>query len=114
MQTPSMNEILPPELVETLGYDQITSGHGYTEATFFKLTGFIILTVAAVAIVGYTADALAGMHEPLEWPRAISPFYWAFGNQPLANGIDAAGLAAAAVVLTAATAWALSWRDITG
>ena len=226
MQTPSMNEMLaslPPELVETLGYDQITSGPGYAESTFFKLTGFIILTIAAVAwgsaaiagaeesgeleltltravsrrayalgsaaallallaglgvvvfaaiaalngpselelslgnlagataawvllaavtgaaslcagaatgrklwatcagaamaIVDYTADALAGMHEPLEWLRLFSPFYWAFGNQPLLNGVDAAGLCALAglaAVLIAAAAWALSRRDITG
>ncbi|MGB3374403.1 MAG: ABC transporter permease subunit [Microbacterium sp.] len=39
---------LPKELVDTLGYSQIASGAGYTEATFYGLMGFLLLTIAAV------------------------------------------------------------------
>ena len=39
----SLEEIiatLPPELVDALGYDQIGTGSGYAQATFFGLIGF--------------------------------------------------------------------------
>ena len=39
---------LPKELVETIGYDQISSGAGYTQSTFYGLMGFLLLTIAAV------------------------------------------------------------------
>ncbi|WP_194421168.1 ABC transporter permease subunit [Microbacterium abyssi] len=39
---------LPKELVDTLGYNQISSGAGYAEATFYGLMGFLLLTIAAV------------------------------------------------------------------
>ena len=39
---------LPPELVSALGYDQIGSGAGYTQATFYGLIGFLILSIAAI------------------------------------------------------------------
>lgn len=41
-------ESLPSELIETLGYDQIYSGAGYTQSTFYGLMGFLLLTIAAV------------------------------------------------------------------
>ncbi|WP_404474331.1 ABC transporter permease subunit [Microbacterium aerolatum] len=44
----SLIDSLPQELVDTLGYDQIASGAGYTEATFYGLLGFLLLTIAAV------------------------------------------------------------------
>ena len=40
---------LPPELVNTLGYDQIAKGAGYVQATFFGLVGFVIISIAAVS-----------------------------------------------------------------
>lgn len=224
LNSPAMTDMinaLPPELVKTLNYDQIASGAGYTEATFFKLTGFIIVTIAAVAwgtgaiagkeesgelelilaratsrhsfalraagrifsglaglslivfaavaalnapseldlsmghlagtvaawgmlacvagaasasagaatgrktwaigagaglaMAGYVFNALAGMRESLDWLRFLSPFYWAFGNQPLSNGpepVGLVGLGVLAVVLVGFGAFALSRRDI--
>lgn len=38
---------LPPELIAALGYDQISTGAGYTQSTFFGLVGFVLLVVAA-------------------------------------------------------------------
>ncbi len=65
---PSMNspelagmlDSLPPELINTLNYDDITSGAGYTHATFFGLIGFALLTIAAV---GWGSAAIAGAEE---------------------------------------------------
>lgn len=45
----SLLDSLPAELVRTLGYDDITSGAGYTQATFFGLMGFVLLTIAGVS-----------------------------------------------------------------
>ena len=51
---------LPPELVSALGYDEITSGAGYTQSTFFGLIGFVLFTIAAVS---WGTRALAGDEE---------------------------------------------------
>ena len=51
---------MPPELVQTLGYDQIGSGPGYAQATFFGLIGFVLLTIAAV---GWGTGAIANDEE---------------------------------------------------
>jgi len=40
---------LPPELVRTLGYENLTSGSGYVQATFFGLIGFVLIAIAAIA-----------------------------------------------------------------
>lgn len=52
MKTPELSGLLdslPSELIQTLGYDNITTGTGYTQATFFGLIGFVLLTIAATA-----------------------------------------------------------------
>jgi ABC-2 type transport system permease protein len=50
---------LPPDLVATLGYDDITSGAGYAQATFYGLMGFFLVTAAAIA---WASQAIGG-HE---------------------------------------------------
>lgn len=65
---PSMNspelmrmiDSLPPELVRTLGYEDITSGAGYTTATFFGLVGFVLITIAGIT---WGASFIAGAEE---------------------------------------------------
>ncbi|MDT0157688.1 ABC transporter permease subunit [Microbacterium sp. ARD32] len=47
-QMKQLLDSMPKQLVDTLGYNQITSGAGYTEATFYGLMGFLLLTIAAV------------------------------------------------------------------
>lgn len=52
MRSPELTSLLdslPPELVRTIGYEDITTGAGYTQATFFGLIGFVLLTIAATA-----------------------------------------------------------------
>ncbi len=51
---------LPPELVNTLGYEQIATGSGYVQATFFGLIGFVLITIAAV---GWGTGAIASDEE---------------------------------------------------
>lgn len=53
-------ETLPEGMVNALGYDQIGTGAGYAQATFYGLIGFFILTAAAV---GWCSDAIAGAEE---------------------------------------------------
>ncbi|NCD20131.1 MAG: ABC transporter permease [Actinobacteria bacterium] len=55
-----MLDMLPPALVETVGYDQMFTGPGYAQATILGLLGFILGTIAAV---GWGARAIAGDEE---------------------------------------------------
>lgn len=59
-QLEAMISSLPKELVDTLGYDQIATGAGYAQSTFFGLIGFLLLTIAAVL---WGSAALAGAEE---------------------------------------------------
>lgn len=51
---------LPQELTRTIGYDQISTGSGYVQSTFFGLMGFLLTTIAAVA---WGSRAIAGFEE---------------------------------------------------
>lgn len=59
-QMRAMLDSMPRELIRALNYDQIASGPGYTQATFFGLTGFAILAIASIA---WGAAAIAGDEE---------------------------------------------------
>ncbi|MHA7218757.1 ABC transporter permease subunit [Arthrobacter sp. MDT1-48-3] len=59
-QLDSVVSSLPPELVSTLGFDSISTGAGYTQATLLGLIGFVLLTIAAV---GWGAAAIGGEEE---------------------------------------------------
>lgn len=221
---PDMQKLLgslPPELVNAIGYDQISTGPGYTQSTFYGLIGFVLLTIAAtswgtaavaadeetgsleltlahdvsrtqvilersaaliirlawlgalsailviamngpaeldiepahafagaaaivgltllsgmaavavgaltgrrlyataagagIAVVGYALNAVANQSEDLDWLHNWSPYNWAYGNSPLADGADWGGLTllygvSAALVLIAVVA--LDRRDL--
>src|SRR5690554_6299264 len=51
---------LPPELVNAIGYDEISTGAGYTQSTFYGLIGFVLLTIAATS---WGTAAVAGDEE---------------------------------------------------
>lgn len=53
-------ESMPPELINTLGFEQIATGAGYAQATFFGLIGFLLLTIAATS---WGSAAIAGAEE---------------------------------------------------
>ncbi|MFF5792122.1 ABC transporter permease subunit [Paeniglutamicibacter sp. NPDC012692] len=51
---------LPQEMIKALNYDQIASGPGYTQATFFGLTGFLLMSIASIS---WGAAAIGGDEE---------------------------------------------------
>jgi ABC-2 type transport system permease protein len=51
---------LPPQLVNALGYGNITSGSGYVESTFYGLIGFVLIVIAATS---WGTAAIAGDEE---------------------------------------------------
>ena len=222
-QLTQLLDSMPSQLIDALGYDNITSGPGYTQATFYDLIGFVLIVIAAtswgasaiagmeetgrleltlahavgrisyviqsiaavvvkilllggftylvvwllnepselalevvpllavtiawmslgllsgaaalavgaatgrrvwamgagagIAVIGYVFEAVAKTSDRLDWLGHISPFAWAFGNDPLANGFDWGGLGllwAVCIILLGMTIWALSRRDILG
>lgn len=44
---------------------------------------------AGIAVLGYALNALGNQNPDLEWLHAFSPYFWAFGAEPLADGFDA-------------------------
>jgi ABC-2 type transport system permease protein len=70
---------------------------------------------AAVAVLGYVFNAVGRQSADVEWLLNLSPYHWAYGNSPVANGADWAvagwlwGISAALVALGAA---ALHRRDV--
>ncbi|MBM7504448.1 ABC transporter permease subunit [Agromyces aurantiacus] len=59
-QMQDLLDSLPQELIKSLNYDQIATGSGYTQATYFGLIGFILGTIAAV---GWGTGAIANDEE---------------------------------------------------
>ncbi|GAB5078552.1 ABC transporter permease subunit [Arthrobacter sp. AD-310] len=70
---------------------------------------------AAVGVLGYVFNAVGRQSEDVEWLLNLSPYHWAYGNSPIANGADWAaagwlwGISAALVLLAAV---ALEQRDV--
>ncbi|MFY1637172.1 ABC transporter permease subunit [Solwaraspora sp. WMMB335] len=70
---------------------------------------------AAVAVLGYFANAVLPQVQGLEWARNLSPFHWYLGGDPLVNGVQAGGvllLAGTTAVLVAVGTWRFTGRDI--
>lgn len=69
---------------------------------------------ATVAVVAYLAQTLGQQVRGLAWLARLSPFDWAFGNDPLRSGLGSVGpalLGAACLLLTLAATWGLRRRD---
>lgn len=72
---------------------------------------------AGTAVLGYALDVAGRMSEDLGWIANFSPYHWAFGGRPLAEGFDWAGLGllwVLSAILIGLAVWALSRRDILG
>lgn len=115
---------LPTQLIETLGYDQIATGAGYAQSTFYGLMGFLLLTIAAVlwgsaAIAGaeesgrleldlahgigraqYAAESTIAVLVRLLWLGALSGAIVYALNEPAELGIHPPHIAGAALALT--------------
>ncbi|OAV60571.1 ABC transporter permease subunit [Enteractinococcus helveticum] len=224
--SPQMTELLnnlPTELVEVLGYDDIVTGAGYTQATFFGLLGYVLMVIATtawgaafiagteetgrleltlahavgrvqyavesiaallakilvlalvvyvmiwalnepselnlsavnllagtiawaslgllsgtaalaigalsgrrmwaiaagagIAVISYVFDAVGNTNKDLQWLYNLSPYHWAYGNSPLAEGFDWPGFAlvwALCAIFIGLTIAGLARRDILG
>ncbi len=70
---------------------------------------------AIAAVAAYLAQTLGNQVNGLEWLARLSPFEWAFGNDPLRNGLSLGGLAllaALCAVCLVVAVWALQRRDV--
>ena len=70
---------------------------------------------AGVGVLGYVFNAVGRQSTDVDWLLDLSPYSWAYGNNPVANGADwaAAGwLWGISAVLVALSAVALSRRDV--
>jgi ABC-2 type transport system permease protein len=70
---------------------------------------------AAVGVLGYVFNAVGRQSKDVEWLLNLSPYHWAYGNSPVANGADwaAAGwLWSLSAALVALAAVALERRDV--
>ena len=70
---------------------------------------------AAVGVLGYVFNAVGRQSPDLDWLLDLSPYHWAYGNSPVANGADWAsagwlwGISAGLVLLSSL---ALQRRDV--
>ncbi|MCR1162766.1 ABC transporter permease [Paenarthrobacter sp. UW852] len=82
------------------------------------LTGrkvFGVAAGAAVAVLGYVFNAVGRQSPKVDWLLNLSPYHWAYGNSPVANGADwgvAVGLLGISAALIVLAAVALQRRDV--
>lgn len=107
-------------LATTLAWVSLGLVSGLAALAFGAMTGrrsWAIGAGAGIAVVGYGLNTVGGTSDNLDWLTIFSPYYWAFGRDPLAEGFDWGGLAllwGLSIVLVGITAWVLSRRDILG
>jgi ABC-2 type transport system permease protein len=90
--------------VALLGLGLLTAAVGTMTGALVGRRSIAVGAAAGVAVLGYALNALGNQNPDLEWLHALSPYHWAFGAEPLANGLDATlgllyGVAAAAVIV---------------
>lgn len=96
--------------VSLLGISLVTATFGLLAGA---LTGRRIAALGAgagVAVLGYALNALANQASDLEWLHAVSPYNWAFGVNPLQDGLQASAWLLYGVALVASVAAVLAFR----
>jgi ABC-2 type transport system permease protein len=101
----------------TLGLALLVSAHGAVSLGVGAATGRRSLALGAgagLAVAGYMANAIGAMLDDGEWLRALSPFHWYLGSEPLVNGVAGGflGLAALTVVAAGLGLWRYERRDL--
>ena len=74
-----------------------------------------LATGAGVAVLSYVSNAVGRQSPDLQWLLNLSPYHWAYGNSPVANGADwgaAAWLWGISAALAGLSAVALQRRDV--
>lgn len=112
-------EIEPARLVAEaaafLGLALVTATLGLAVGALTGRRAFASAAAAGIAVLGYALNAVGNQSEELEWLHAWSPYAWAYGTFPVANGVDWTGLGllyGLSAALLAAAAVALSRRSI--
>lgn len=92
-------------------------GTGLVTASVSLLAGAIVgrrvIAVGAgagVTFAGYGLAALGNQSADLEWLHVLSPYHWAYGANPLADGLDAGLWLLYAVTVAAAAAALVAFR----
>jgi ABC-2 type transport system permease protein len=133
---------LPEEMVKALGYEQIGTGAGYAQGTFFGLIGVLLLTIAAtswgsLAIAGaeesgkleltlahgvsrtqYALESALAVLVRLVWLGGVATLIVIALDEPTELGIEPANAVAASAALVGLTmlsaAFALAVGALTG
>jgi ABC-2 type transport system permease protein len=72
-----------------LGTGLVTAGIGLLAGAVTGRRVAAIGAAAGIAVAGYAASALGNQSADLEWLHVLSPYHWAYGASPLAEGADA-------------------------
>lgn len=108
---------LMAEAAALLGLALLIASVGITAGALTGRRLWATGAAAGVAVVGYSLNAVANQSADLDWMHAFSPYAWAFGNEPLSNGVDWGGLAllfGVSIAVIALAPLALNRRDIAG
>ncbi|WES63668.1 hypothetical protein P0L94_14500 [Microbacter sp. GSS18] len=96
-----MLDSLPPELVNTLNYGDITSGAGYVQATFFGLTGFALLSIACI---GWGSSLTGGAEESGRLELTLG-----HGVGRVQYALETAGVLLVRVIVIGAVGYGMVW-----
>ena len=115
----SLDEVSTVNVVTaTVGCVLLAAFHGsvaYAVAALGAARGLSAGAGIVVLVVGYIMSFVLPLADALSWARDLSPWYWALGDQPVTDGIDAwrlASTAALTAVLVGVGTWAIDRRDI--
>ncbi len=71
-----------------LGLGLLTAAVGTMTGAIVGRRTYAVGAAAGVAVLGYALNALGNQNPDLEWMHVFSPYFWAFGAAPLADGFD--------------------------
>ena len=115
----SLSEVGADRIVgATIGCALLAAFHGsvaYAAAGLGASRGLAAGMGVVVLVVGYMASFVLPIADSLAWARNWSPWYWALGDQPVTNGVNAGWLllvAALTAVLVIVGTQAIDRRDI--
>lgn len=74
--------------VALLGLGLLTAAIGTMVGAIIGRRSYAVGAAAGVAVLGYALNALGNQNPDLEWLHAASPYFWAYGAEPLASGFD--------------------------
>ena len=98
-----------------VGLTLVTASVGVAVGALTGRRLYATAAAAGVAVLGYAINAVANQAPDLDWLHRLSPYDWAFGGLPLADGPDPGALLALygiAAALIAVGAIALGRRDV--